>query len=153
MKTTSIKYNPSKLYVMYSLLLIGASILLSSCKKELKASDPLPLIYSNVYIIGDASPALWNIDAAIKMTVNPANKTQFTWTGPLTAGEIKFATQKSFSSDFFVAATASQSVSNNKAQIALSGNPDIKWKLSAAEAGTYQITVDMNAVTVTFKKQ
>lgn len=153
MKASDKKYSLSKLYFMCSLFLIGMSIFFISCKKELKASDPLPLIYTNAYVIGDASPAAWNIDAAIKMTVNPSNNTQFTWTGPLTAGEIKFATQKSFSSDFFVATTASQSISNSKAQIALSGNPDIKWKLTASDAGTYLITLDMKAVTVSFQKQ
>ena len=153
MKASDKKYNLSKLHFMCSLFLIGMSIFFISCKKELKASDPLPLFYTNAYVIGDASPAAWNIDAAIKMTVNPSNNTQFTWTGPLTAGEIKFATQKSFSSDFFAAATASQAISNNKAQIALGGNPDVKWKLNANDAGTYLVTLDMKAVTVTFQKQ
>ncbi|RDC55447.1 SusF/SusE family outer membrane protein [Pedobacter chinensis] len=136
----------------YMMLLLTVMIIGVSCKKELKASDPLPLIYSSVYIVGDASAAKWDIAAALPMIVNPSNSAEFTWTGPLVAGEIKFPTLRNWTADCFMSATAAQPISNNKAQIALGGNPDLKWKLSAAEAGNYKITVDMKAITVSFQK-
>jgi hypothetical protein len=58
-----------------------------------------------------------------------------------------------FSSDTFSAATAGQSVQNNKAQLSPGGSPDVKWKLTGLEAGNYKITLNTQALTVTFLKQ
>jgi hypothetical protein len=107
--------------------------------------------YDKVYMIGDATPAGWTIANAVPMTKSAEN--QFTWTGPLTAGEIKFPTALSFSSDTFGALTASQSISDSKARILPSGNPDVKWKLTSAEAGNYKVTVNTKDITVSFQKQ
>jgi hypothetical protein len=133
-------------------LAIFSMFLVASCSKQLKAGEPISIVYEKVYIIGDASPAAWTIANAIPMTKS-ADANVFTWTGPLTAGEIKFPTALSFSSDTFAAATVAQSVSNNKAQLSASGNPDVKWKLTSAEAGNYKITVNTKALTVDFQKQ
>lgn len=147
------------LHIKRSILLIclltvaSCLFLLPCCNKELKADKPLTLTYDKVYLIGDATTAGWTIANALPMAKSADNANVFTWTGPLTAGEIKFPTALSFSSDTFAAATASQSVSNNKAQISPSGNPDVKWKLINTEAGTYKITLDTQALTVNFQKQ
>jgi SusE-like outer membrane protein len=137
--------------IIHSLLIIFVLLLGTACKKELKAGDPMTLTYDKVYMIGDATPASWTIGNAVPMTKSSAN--EFTWTGPLTAGEIKFPTAMSFSSDTFGAATAGQAITNNKAQILPNGNPDVKWKLTSAEAGNYKVTVNTKDVTVTFQKQ
>jgi hypothetical protein len=131
--------------------LIFALTIGNSCNKDLKAGDPLPLVYDKVYMIGDATPAGWTIANAVPMTKN--SESEFTWTGPLTAGEIKFPTALSFSSDTFGALTNGQVISNNKARLLPSGNPDVKWKLTSAEAGNYKITLNTKDVTVTFQKQ
>lgn len=123
------------------------------CNKELKAGDPMSLVYDKVYLIGDATPAVWTIANALPMTKSAGNENEFTWTGRLTAGEIKFPTALNFSSDTFTPATASQSITNNKAQISPNGNPDVKWKLAATEAGNYKITLNTKDVTVLFQKQ
>ena len=122
------------------LSLIGVLLVASACNKDLKAGDPLPLVYDKVYMIGDATPAGWTIANAVPMTKSSEN--EFTWTGALTAGEIKFPTALSFSSDTFGAATNGQGVSNNKAKLLPSGNPDQKWKLTSAEAGNYKVILN-----------
>jgi len=94
----------------------------------------------------------WSIGSAIPMVPTPNNPNEFTWTGPLVAGEIKFPTAKSWTSDTFMAATAGQSISNNKALLALNGNPDLHWKLSNTEAGNYKITLNTKDQTVIFQK-
>ena len=132
-------------------LIVCALFFVTSCSKELKAGEPISLIYDKVYLIGDASPAGWTIANAIPMTVS-ADPSIFTWTGNLTAGEIKFPTALNFSSDTFGAAVNGQAVSNGKGQLSPSGNPDVKWKLTAADAGRYQITLNTKAATVEFKK-
>ena len=95
------------------------------------------LVYDKVYMIGDATPAGWTIANAVPMTKSSEN--EFTWTGPLAAGEIKFPTALSFSSDTFGPATAAQAISNNKGRLLPNGNPDQKWKLTSAEAGNYKV--------------
>lgn len=135
------------------LLLAISCLLLQSCSKELKAGKPIALTYDKVYMIGDATTAGWTIANALPMTKSSDNAKLFTWTGPLAAGEIKFPTALSFSSDTFAAATASQSLSNNKAQLSPGGNPDVKWKLAGTEAGTYKITLNTQDLTVLFQKQ
>ena len=138
------------LYPVSALFVLAA--MFSGCSKELKAGPPLTLIYDKVYMIGDATTAGWTIANALPMTKSSAAN-EFTWTGPLTAGEIKFPTALSFSSDTFAAATASQGVGNSKAQISPGGNPDVKWKLAGTEAGTYKITLNTKDMTVIFQKQ
>ncbi|MBE7174344.1 MAG: SusF/SusE family outer membrane protein [Williamsia sp.] len=146
--------SPAKRGAALICFLFTASLfLLSSCSKELKAGKPIALTYDKVYLIGDATTAGWTIANALPMTKSADNTKVFTWTGPLAAGEIKFPTALNFSSDTFAAATASQSVSNNKAQLSPGGNPDVKWKLASTEAGTYKITLNTGDLTVVFQKQ
>ena len=146
--------NNSKLIARLAIsftLVICSLVFLTSCSKELKAGEPIALVYDKVYLIGDASPAGWTIANAIPMTVS-SDPSVFTWTGNLIAGEIKFPTALSFSSDTFGAAANGQVISNNKGRLSPSGNPDSKWKLSSADAGRYQITLNTKAATVEFKK-
>lgn len=138
---------------MTSLVAVTCLFLFAACKKELKAGRPVALTYDKMFLIGDATTAGWTIANALPMTKSADNTNVFTWTGPLAAGEIKFPTALSFSSDTFSAATAAQPVANNKAQLSPSGNPDVKWKLAASDAGTYKISLNTQDLTVTFQKQ
>jgi hypothetical protein len=71
----------------------------------------------------------------------------------LFAGEIKFPTALSWSSDTFMSATPGQAISDDKALLALSGNPDYHWVITDAEAGNYKITLNTKESTVVFQKQ
>lgn len=138
--------------VVSPVLVILCFMFAASCSKQLKASEPISLIYEKAYLIGDATTAAWTIANALPMTKG-SDPYVFTWTGPLKAGELKFPSATSFSSDTFAAATQGQAITNNKAQLSPSGNPDVKWKLSAADAGNYKITLNTQALTVDFQKQ
>jgi hypothetical protein len=140
----------SRLAISFSLLTCSL-VFITSCSKELKAGEPMALVYDQIYLIGDATPVGWTIANALPMTVS-SDASVFTWTGNLTAGEIKFPTAKNFSSDTFGAAVNGQAITNTKGQISPSGNPDVKWKLTAADAGRYQITLNTKMATVEFKK-
>jgi len=135
------------------LFIIALSLFAMSCKKEIKAGDPIALTYDNVYMVGNATSVGWSINDAIPMTPTSSNPDEFTWEGNLSAGEIKFPTALSWSSDTFMAAAAGQSVTDNKAQLALSGNPDWHWVLSDSDAGKYKITLNTKTPTVTFQKE
>jgi hypothetical protein len=129
------------------------SLCFISCKKEIKAGDPIALTYDQVYMVGNATSIGWSINDAIPMTPTPGNADEFTWEGPLFAGEIKFPTALSWSSDTFMSATPGQAISDDKALLALSGNPDYHWVITDAEAGNYKITLNTKESTVVFQKQ
>jgi hypothetical protein len=141
------------LNTIHFLLLALCAIVAISCNKDLKAGQPLALTYDKVFLIGDATTAGWTIANALPMTRAADNGDLFTWTGPLKEGEIKFPTALNFSSDTFTPSTAAQSITNNKAQVSPGGNPDVKWKLTSQEAGSYKITLNTRDLTVNFAKQ
>jgi len=135
------------------LLFMIFSLFAVSCKKEIKAGPPIALTYDQVYMVGNATSVGWDINNAIPMTPTSGNADEFTWEGPLYAGEIKFPTALSWTSDTFMSATAGQSVTDNKALLALNGNPDYHWALADADAGNYKITLNTKDQTVTFQKE
>ena len=141
----------SKTFIFSMVALI--SLCFISCKKEIKAGDPIALTYDQVYMVGNATSIGWSINDAIPMTPTPGNADEFTWEGPLFAGEIKFPTALSWSSDTFMSATPGQAISDDKALLALSGNPDYHWVITDAEAGNYKITLNTMESTVVFQKQ
>lgn len=107
-----------------------------------------------VYMIGDAGPNGWNIGTPIGMTT--ANDGIFTYSGPLTEGELKFST---FTGDWcngkwLNAATPDQTITDGTF-ITTNGcdGPDNKWRVTAATAGNYDITVNLNAKTISIVHQ
>src|SRR5690606_36696602 len=46
--------------------------------------------YTQIWMVGDASPAGWNIDNPHPMAPDPANPYVFTYEGPMNVGEFKF---------------------------------------------------------------
>ncbi|RNI33466.1 SusF/SusE family outer membrane protein [Hanamia caeni] len=147
------KFYKLKSIALFFSMVALAALSLTSCKKEIKAGDPIALTYDQVYMVGNATSIGWSINDAIPMTPTPGNADEFTWEGPLFAGEIKFPTALSWSSDTFMSATPGQAISDDKALLALSGNPDYHWVITDAEAGNYKITLNTKESTVVFQKQ
>lgn len=115
-------------------------------------SYPTPEI-NNLYMVGDACAAGWSIGNALEMKQDALNPFLFTWTGQISAGELKFPLERdeSWGCDFIMAASENQSISNSKAT--KRNQPDTKWKVLAGEAGKYKISVDTYNMTVTFERQ
>ena len=118
-------------------------------------SYPTPEI-NKLYMVGDACPAGWDIANPLPMKQDDINKFQFTWTGQLSAGELKFPLATGdWGCEYVMAVTSGQSIQDSKA--VRKTNPqdkdDTKWKLLASEAGKYKITIDTYNMTVTFEKQ
>ena len=139
----------TKILIVSTLLLVCSV----SCKKEIKAGEPIALTYDQVYMVGNATSIGWSINDAIPMIPTPGNSDEFTWEGPLFAGEIKFPTALSWSSDTFMSATPGQVIADDKGLLALSGNPDYHWALTDSEAGNYKIKLNTKDHTVIFQKQ
>lgn len=99
----------------------------------------------NLYLIGDAGPNGWNIGSPEPMTKNGA---VYTYTGPLTPGELKISkfTGDWCDGEWINAASPDQEITNGT-YITTQGcnGPDNKWRVTDATAGDYTISIDLSS--------
>ncbi|MCC8037399.1 MAG: SusF/SusE family outer membrane protein [Bacteroidales bacterium] len=125
--------------------------------------------YTEMYLVGDATPNGWDLGNATAMTVDPSDANIFTWSGYLNAGELKFSADKQsdWNGAWFMAdeegkvPTGSEehtlfidktnSSCQDQYKDILVGNIDYKWVIESA--GNYTITLNQLYQTVTIKKQ
>ena len=113
--------------------------------------------YQNIWIIGGATPAGWNVPSTIELTKK--NQVEFVYEGPLYEGELKFMLQndKGFECDYLMAETNGASIFSTK--MIRKNYPetkdanDTKWKVNLSETGNYRITLDTYMMTIIFEKQ
>jgi len=104
-----------------------------------------------VYLIGSATPNGWSMGNLTPMTKNGSI---YTWTGNLTEGEMKFT---KFNTNWcegteIVAATPNQNITNtNFNYVHNCEGDDNKWLVSAAQAGTHTITINLITNTLTIQ--
>lgn len=121
---------------------------LQNTKIEIKPFTP----YTQLWLVGDATPVGWNIDNPEPMTVNPANPNEFTWTGTLKPGEFKIPTATgNWGCDYFMPQQNQQGVGSKRAKFVAKGNPDFKWKIT--EEATYKIVFNQLKETIDIQKQ
>jgi hypothetical protein len=108
--------------------------------------------YTALWIIGDASPGGWSLDAATPMVKSAADPFVFSWTGPLVAGEFKIGTAKDFGAKFYRPVSDHPALSATTVQLS-SGDPDNKWVVTASTAGNYKITLNMKDLSIAIVKQ
>lgn len=107
--------------------------------------------YPNLWIVGDATPAGWNIDNPTPMSATIGNPFEFTFTGNLNAGEFKIPTTTgNWGTDYFMPPVNGAGASETNAIFIPAGNPDNKWKIT--EAGNYKVTVNQLYETITIQK-
>jgi len=107
--------------------------------------------YSKLWMVGDATPNGWNIDAPTEMTADVANPYVFTYTGALKAGEFKIPTTTgNWGCDYFMPGVNNPDLSSTVARFTPAGNPDYKWKI--ATPGNYKITLDQLRETIRIEK-
>lgn len=125
--------------------------------------------YAGLYLVGDATPNGWSLDAATPMTQSATDPNVFTWTGTLKAGEMKISCDKQpdWNGDWFMAdkdgkaptGTTETALFASKSDAVLKGmypdadlsSIDNKWKIK--EEATYRITVDQLKETIAIVKQ
>ncbi|RZK97342.1 MAG: SusF/SusE family outer membrane protein, partial [Hymenobacter sp.] len=105
---------------------------------------------TQLWLVGDATVRGWDIQNATPMTVSPTNPTIFTYTGPFTPGEFKIATIKDFNAPFYRPTVNYPALSATAVQLS-AGNPDNKWQITAATAGTHTITLDVLNLTISIQ--
>lgn len=112
--------------------------------------------YQNIWIIGNATPAGWNVPSTIEL--KKKNQVEFVYEGPLYEGELKFMLQndKGFECDYLMAETNGASIFSTK--MIRKNYPetndanDTKWKVNLSETGNYRITLDTYMMEITFEK-
>ena len=119
--------------------------------------------YANIYLVGDATPSGWDLGTAVSMTVNPESPYIFTWTGSLSAGEMKFSCDKQgdWNGAWFMPDETDKTptgeleemlfVDKSDAQYLEHKDVDMKWKVGSA--GSYKITLNQLKETISFVKQ
>ncbi len=107
-------------------------------------TETTPIPFNTVFMVGGAAPNNWDLGRATELIKNPANPFEFTYTGALTTGELKFPVNRNWgwNQDFFM------KVSEN--QMVLQNSPDSKWVIS--ESGNYSITLNTNTLAIDIRK-
>ncbi|MDR0541422.1 MAG: SusF/SusE family outer membrane protein [Dysgonamonadaceae bacterium] len=108
--------------------------------------------FDNLYLVGNACAAGWDLNALLSMTQDYKNPNLFTWQGSLNEGELKILTQRDWNVPTFKPKVANGSITSEEVQMTPGEQPDYKWKVEASQAGTYKISLDVEKMTVKFVK-
>lgn len=115
-----------------------------------KLSDPIDPPYSELWIVGDATPNGWDIDNPNKMVQDAGDPFIFTYNEYLKAGEFKFPTATgNWSTDFYMPLVNEQDLSSTDVQLVPGGSPDYKWRITTP--GAYKITLNLRDLTISIK--
>ena len=109
--------------------------------------------FNNVYAVGDATPNGWEIDKSVKF--NKVDDNTYTATFALKEGEMKFplSINNGFECDYIMPTEPDVDLSHSACMLVkYPDTRDYKWKVSAAEAGTYTIVLDVKNMTMTATK-
>ena len=98
-----------------------------------------------LWMIGSATPGNWSLSDGILLVQNAANPCVFSATADLVPGEMKVAVNKygGFDQTFYL-----RDLSDDTKMVF--GGDDNKWNI--AEAGTYDVKVDVAAMTISIQK-
>lgn len=139
---------------IFNILSLGALLLamtaLTGCSDEKEIvviEGNLPIKTSALYMVGDATPAGWNIDNPVQMTQSEEDPMTFTYTGALYAGELKCPlTTGNWGCTYLMpvengCVINSNGVAANTFNLVPGGDPDYKWRVE--DAGNYTLTFDL----------
>lgn len=122
---------------------------------EIEVTNLLPP-FSNLYIVGDASPSGWNIGSPKAFTQDIINPFVFVFEGLLTPGSLKIST---FTGDWCDGKWINSPLDGNTLTstnyIITNGcdGPDNKWTVTTSTQGSYIITVNLYDETIKFQLQ
>ncbi len=103
-------------------------------------SEPTAIMFNTIFMVGGAAPNGWDLGKATELTKNPTNPFEFSYTGALVVGEIKFPVNRNWgwNQDFFIKA------SDTQMQLVAGG--DVKWNISTA--ANYKVTININTLAI-----
>lgn len=107
--------------------------------------------YNNIYAFGDATPNGWTIGEAVKF--DKVDDNTYTATFAIKAGEMKFPLNNDWGCDWIMPTENGVGLSHSTCMLVKNGDPrDYKWNVSAEEAGTYTIVLNVKNMTMTATK-
>lgn len=110
--------------------------------------------YENVYILGDATTAGWDVDHPIAMTADAGDDNVFTWTGELSKGQFRFPLSVgNMEGDIFMAPSSDAGLNSTQVAFAPDGTPVNNFKVNSGEGGIYKITLNQLKETISIVKQ
>jgi hypothetical protein len=108
--------------------------------------------YTQIWMVGDATPVGWNINSPQPMTPVAGDPYKFQYVGPMNAGEFKFPLSTgNWGCDYFMPVIDQSGPGSTQMKFIAGGSPDNKWRLT--QAGNYQITIDQLRETISIIKQ
>lgn len=108
--------------------------------------------YTEIWMVGDASPVGWNINSPHPLTPTPGNPYEFSYTGPLSAGEFKFPLATGdWGCDYFMPVINGSGPGSTQMKFIKSGSPDFKWRIT--QAGNYKVTINQLYETISIVPQ
>lgn len=148
-----------KIYRLIYAAVLAGSVMLSSCDEEKDYyvyDGTIPLMCDNLYMVGSATPAGWNINAPTPLTVSPDDKYIYEYDSFLKEGEIKFVISTGNWQAPFIRPTESGAVIDEtdivdyRFQHTLETETgDLKWNVT--KAGRYHIRFDLRNWTMTVR--
>lgn len=111
-----------------------------------------PIETDVLYIVGNGTPAGWNIDEPLMLTKSEENPYIYTYEGPLYEGEMKCPlTTGNWDCDYVMPITENTEINSKGCAVRTfdfikGGHPDKKWLIT--EAGNYKLTFDLENWTI-----
>ncbi len=142
------------IYTLIWTAMLLMAVTLAGCEDEkdlVVIEEKLPIKTSTLYMVGDATPAGWDINAPTPFTPTEEDPLLFTYEGPLNMGELKCCTiTGSWDAAFIQPMTQGQTIGKDgldaEAFQMYSGGDDLKWKV--AEAGKYKLLLNLRNWTI-----
>jgi hypothetical protein len=111
--------------------------------------------FEHIYLVGDAVPCGWDAGNPMEAPWND-ELLAYVYEGPLTGDNdnedaFKILTKKDWGGYNIRPAVAWQPITDNRL-VVREGGADDKWKIKPEESGTYRVTIDLSAMTITFEK-
>lgn len=136
-----------KFTAIVAIMLMG--LFMASCDEEkdiIVIDGNIPIKTSTLYIVGDATPALWDVNNMYPLEMSEEDHLVFIYDGILSQGELKaYLTQASWDQAPCVRPmTAGSPISkaDNTEQFQLyTGGEDLKW--SVKDSGHYRLVFDL----------
>ena len=132
-----------------AVVLLLTMALLSGCEGEkdlIIIDELLPIKTSTLFMVGDATPAGWNINEPTPLAVTEEDPMTFVYEGELNKGEFKLCIQAGNWGNPFIRPAVDQtelskSGLSEAAFVMYAGDPDSKWRVT--EAAIYRLAFDL----------
>lgn len=131
---------------------LACAAALGGCIADDEKKAPAP--FKEMYMVGNAAPSGWNIQAPDTLKQDPANPYLWHWHGVLYSGEIKFPTYAgTWSADYFMPLSPAQKdLKLTETRLVINGTPDYKWMVTDSTVGEYDIVLDTRTPAIHFNK-